>query len=307
MEELRASLSRDLPEVPSKYFYDDEGSRLFEQITELDEYYQTRTEESILAQDAERILAAAPGRELVELGSGVGRKIRLLLDALTARGALERCVLFEINRSYLEASADTLRAAYPALDVAGVVGDFEFDLDRLGPGGGRLVIFLAGTIGNLARPRDAVFLRALRRQLEPGDAVLIGFDLVKDAGRLEAAYDDAAGVTARFNRNILRVVNDRFDADFEPEAFEHVAFFDAEHAWIEMRLRATKAMDVHVGGGVDVDLHLEPGDEIRTEISAKYTRESVAGLAEAAGMTLDGWFSDPESLFALGLLGVPAV
>ena len=298
--ELREGLSRPLPEIPSKYFYDDAGSELFEEITELPEYYPTRTEERILETCVGSIAGAVACRELVELGSGVGRKIRTLIGALQPRG-LERVVMLEINENFLDASVKTLQEAYPSLEVAGIVGDFEHDLARLGPGGGRLILFLAGTIGNLQPDQAAAFLAQAARQMEMGDGFLIGFDLVKDKARLEAAYDDAAGVTARFNKNILHAVNDRFGADFEPEAYEHVAFFDEENAWIEMRLRASRPMTVTVRDA-DLKLDLEAGDEIRTEISAKYTRESVEALADRGGLLVDAWYQDPEALFALAIL-----
>jgi L-histidine N-alpha-methyltransferase len=301
--EVRAGLlSRPLPWLPCKYFYDDRGSQLFEAITRLPEYYQTRTEERILEDIATHVVQAVRPRELCELGSGIGRKVRLLIEAGRALGTLERCLLLDINESFLAASVERLRTDYPGLAARGVVGDFVTDLAALGPGGGRLALFLAGTIGNL-HPDDELpaFLRSLARQLAPGDGLLVGLDLVKDEARLHAAYNDAAGVTAAFNLNILRVVNAALEADFDPDAFEHVAFYDRERAWIEMRLRARRDQHVHVPGA-DLTLHLRRGDELRTELSCKYTRASFEARLEGTGLALAGWHTDPEQLFASALL-----
>ncbi len=300
--EVRAGLSkRPLPEIPSKYFYDDRGSALFDDITRLPEYYQTRTELAILEASADEIIERAQPRELCELGSGVGRKVRLLLDAMDRRRLLERCVLLDIAEGFLVESALALDTDYPDLRVRGIVGDFLEDLPALGPGGGRLALFLAGTIGNIHPGRVPAFLRSLARQLEPGDSFLVGFDLVKDEARLHAAYNDAAGVTAEFNRNILRVVNAHLCADFDPEAFEHVAFYDREKAWIEMRLRASQDMAVSIPGA-DLRVPLKKGDEIRTELSCKYTRASVEERLPGTGLRVDSWHTDPEELFACALL-----
>jgi L-histidine N-alpha-methyltransferase len=309
-EEVRKGLQvRPLPELPSKYFYDDRGSALFDEITRLPEYYQTRTEEAILERVAEGIVEDARPRELCELGSGVGRKVRLILDAMKRRGLLERCVLLDISEGFLVDSAHQLDADYPDLEVRGIVGDFLEDLPALGPGGGRLALFLAGTMGNLHPDRVPAFLRALARQLAPGDSFLLGLDLVKDEERLHAAYNDSAGVTAEFNRNILRVVNTHLCANFEPEAFEHVAFYDREQAWIEMRLRATRDMQVSIPGA-SLDVALRRGDEVRTELSCKYTRRSLEAVLSGTGLGIEGWYTDPEELFASALLcrteeGVP--
>lgn len=293
--------ARPLPELPSKYFYDDRGSALFDEITRLPEYYQTRTELAILETIAEEVVDLVRPRELCELGSGVGRKVRLLLDAMTRRGLLERCVLLDISEGFLVESAETLDADYPDLAVRGVVGDFLEDLPALGRGGGRLALFLAGTIGNLHPDRVSLFLRALARQLEPGDSFLVGLDLVKDEARLHAAYNDSAGVTAEFNRNILRVVNTHLCADFDPEGFEHVAFYDHENAWIEMRLRATRDMRVSIPGAA-IDVAYRRGDEIRTELSCKYTRSSLEERLVGTGLRIEGWYTDPDDLFASALL-----
>ena len=299
--ELREGLLRPLPAIPSKYFYDDRGSELFEQITKLPEYYPTRTEEGILEDHAPEIIRSVEPRELVELGSGAGLKVRMLLDEMGRRGLLERLVLLEINEAFLMESMHRLEARYPDLQLRPIPGDFEHDLHRLGPGGERLVLMLAGTIGNLLPEEAATFVGHVARQLAPGDGFLVGFDLVKDKARLEAAYNDAQGVTAAFNLNILRVLNEGFDAAFDLDAFEHVAFYDVENARIEMRLRAKRATRARVGAA-DLVLDLASGDEILTEVSCKYTRERVSALASVGGLVLDGWWTDPDRLFALGML-----
>jgi L-histidine N-alpha-methyltransferase len=300
--EVRAGLqTRPLPELPSKYFYDDRGSALFDEITRQPEYYQTRTEEAILETVAEEIVSTVRPHELCELGSGVGRKVRLILDAMKRHGLLERCVFLDISEGFLVDSSHQLDEDYPDLEVHGIVGDFLEDLPSLGPGGGRLALFLAGTMGNLQPRRVPPFLRALARQLAPGDALLLGLDLVKDERRLHAAYNDAAGVTAEFNRNILRVVNAHLCADFEAEAFEHMAFYDRENAWIEMRLRATRDMQVSIPGAA-LKMAFRRGDEVRTELSCKYTRPSLEAILDGTGLRIEGWYTDPEELFVSALL-----
>ncbi len=298
--EVRASLLLPLPELPSKYFYDDRGSRLFEEITRLPEYYPTRTEIGILERIAPAVLALAHPRELVELGSGSGRKIRLLLDAARRQGT-RRLVFFDINEAFVRDSLARLRADYPGLVGRGIVGDFSVGLAPLGPGGGRLLLFLGGTIGNFHPDVVPPFFADASRHLAPGDCFLVGVDLVKDVARLEAAYNDSRGVTAEFNRNILRVMNRRLGANFVPEAWDHVAFFDRERAWIEMRLRASSAQAVRVPAA-GVVREFARGDEIRTEISCKYTRGTLEAMLAGSALSLERWFTDAESLFALALL-----
>jgi L-histidine N-alpha-methyltransferase len=299
--EVRQGLDAALPTLPCKYFYDDRGSRLFEEITRLPEYYLTRAEEAILEAVAGDVIGEARPRELVELGSGSGRKIRVLLDAMGRAGLLERCLLLDINETFLSQSVEALSAAYPALRVRGIRGDFIHDLAALGPGGRRMVLFLASTIGNL-HPNDVPpFFRRVAAILAPGDCMLLGVDLVKDKARLEAAYNDAGGVTALFNRNILQVVNGRLGGDFDPEGFDHVAFYDEDNAWIEMRLRARRPMTVRVAA-CGLTLRFERGEEIRTELSCKYTRGSLEGRLRRTGLRLRRWFTDAEELFGLALL-----
>jgi len=301
-EEVRAGLTARPRWVPSKYFYDERGCRLFEEITALPEYYQTRTEEKLLASIAADVVARIQPVELVELGSGAGRKTRLLLQAMADAGRLERCLLLDFSTHFLEEAARSLGDTFPRLPVRCVAGDFLDDLALLGPGGDRLAVFFAGTLGNLHSTEVPAFLGRMAAQLAPRDGFLVGLDLVKDVRRLEAAYNDGAGVTAAFNRNILGVLNERLGADFNPEAFEHVAFYDRATACIEMRLRSSRAQRVRIPGAC-LELAFAPGDEIRTEISCKYTRASFEALLPRTGLGLDRWYADPENLFALALLG----
>jgi L-histidine Nalpha-methyltransferase len=298
--EVRGTFRGQLPSLPAKLFYDARGSELFEEITTLPEYYQTRTEEGILARIAPEVARQARARELVELGSGVGRKVRLLLDALAGE-RLESCTLFDINGDDVARSVRELAGAYPSLRVGGIVGDFLHGLGALGSREGRLLLFLGSTIGNIHPDETPAFLREAANTLEPEDGwFLVGLDLVKDVARLEAAYNDAQGVTAEFNRNMLRVVNARLGADFDPEAFAHVAFYDPARAWIEMRLRARWPSVVRIPRS-GIRRLFRPGDEIRTEISCKYTRESWLRLLQRTDLALDAWFTDPEGLFAVAL------
>ena len=300
--EVREGLSRrPLPELPCKYFYDERGSELFERITGLPEYYPTRTETAILEAHAVEVVDAVGPRELAELGSGAGHKIRLFLDAMRSRRSLESVVLLEINEGYLRESVDRLQDDFPEARVRGIVGDFLHDLPALGPGGGRLLLFLAGTLGNLHPDDLPAFFRATAAVLAPGDGFLVGVDLVKDPARLHAAYNDSAGVTAEFNLNILCVLNDRLGADLDPAAFEHVAFYDAERQWVEMRLRARRAVRARVPGA-GVEIALAAGEEIRTELSCKYTRDSFSSRLPGTGLLLDRWMTDPDGLFASALL-----
>ena len=300
--ELRRALAAPLPSIPSKYFYDERGSRLFEAITELPEYYPTRAERALLEEVAGELARHAPVAELVELGGGASPKVRLLLDALRAAGRLRRCLLLDISEEVLQESVAALTAAYPGVAVSGIAGDFLADLAAIGPGGDRMIAFLGSTIGNLHPTQEVpAFLTGVARQLAPGDAFVLGVDLVKDKVVLEAAYNDSRGLTAEFNRNILRVLNDRFGADFDPAAFEHVAFYDERHAWIEMRLRARRAMKVRVAAA-GLTLALHRGAEIRTEISCKYTRAGLEARARGTGLGVAEWVTDRDRLFGLALM-----
>jgi len=307
-EELRAALRADVAagltstpkELPPKWFYDGRGSDLFDQITRLPEYYPTRCERSILEERAPEIARISGADTLVELGSGTSEKTRLLLDALAGAGRLHRIVAFDVSEPTLRQAAASLAAEYPQADVRAVVGDFERHLAAIPSGGRRLVAFLGGTIGNLAPKARALFLSEVAGMLAPGDSLLLGTDLVKDVGRLEAAYDDAAGVTAAFNRNVLHVVNRELGADFVPDRFEHVARFDPDDEWIEMWLRSTSAQQVTVPDlGLRVDY--DAGEAMRTEISAKFRREGVEAELGDADLALARWWTDTAGDFAVSL------
>jgi L-histidine Nalpha-methyltransferase len=292
--EVREGLGRPLKELPPKLFYDAYGSELFDRITELPEYYPTRCEREILERRAEAIVARF--EELVELGSGSATKTRVLL----ATGAIRRYVPVDVSESVVERCAHELRSAHPWLEVHGLIGDFDRDLVHLPDGDRRLFAFLGGTIGNFHPPERAAFLAMLRSLMGPGDGLLLGTDLVKDRAVLEAAYDDSAGVTAEFNRNALRVANRELGADFPPERFEHVAFFNAAESWIEMRLRSLDERVVSVPAA-GIEIELAEGEEIRTEISAKFTPERVEAELDAAGLDLRELWTDAGGRFALSL------
>jgi L-histidine N-alpha-methyltransferase len=301
---LRADVHRGLTaqpkELPPKWFYDDHGCDLFDQITRLPEYYPTEAERSILRAEAGAIVAASGAGTLVELGSGTSDKTRVLLDAFAEAGRLERFCPFEISESTLRAAAESISAEYPGVAVHAVVGDFERHLGDLPRGGRRMIAFLGSTIGNFTPDERRRFLADLADGMAPGDSLLLGTDLMKDIDRLEAAYDDTAGVTAAFNLNVLRVMNRELDADFDVEQFTHVARFDRDHEWIEMRLRAHQAQRVHLGGlGLTVDF--AAGEEVRTEISAKFRRTGVEAELAEAGLRVDRWMTDPAGDFALSL------
>ena len=297
---LAAALAETPRRIPSRYFYDRRGSELFERITKLPEYYPTRTERRLLLDVAEEIARSTRAEELVELGSGAASKTRILLDAMDRAGNLRTYVPLDVSESMVRRSASELAAAYPELKVHGLVADFHHHLDHIPPGEPRLVIFLGSTIGNL-RPDEAVsFLRGIAAPMAPGDFFLLGVDLVKDSKVLEAAYNDSAGVTAEFNRNILRVVNRVAGGDFVPERFAHRAFFDPANRWIEMRLVAEEDQAVSLAG-LGTTVELRAGEEILTEISCKYERPRVERMLAAGGFALDRWFTDPKRLFALAL------
>ncbi|MDH6136767.1 L-histidine N-alpha-methyltransferase [Kitasatospora sp. MAA4] len=300
-EDVRHGLTADPKWLPPKWFYDSRGSELFEEITRLPEYYPTRAERAILTARAEEIAAITKARTVVELGSGSSEKTRLLLDGLHALGTLESYVPVDVSESALQEAGEQLVKEYPELAVHGVVSDFTASLDLPhAVNSPKLVAFLGGTLGNLLPAERAVFLSALRAELAPGDALLLGTDLVKDPAVLVAAYDDAAGVTAEFNKNVLNVVNRELDATFDPEAFEHVSHWDAEQEWIEMRLRSREDQTVKIPA-LDLAVHFAAGEELRTEISAKFRRERVERELAAAGFALTHWWTDPEGRFGLSL------
>lgn len=279
--------------LPARWLYDERGSALFEEITGLPEYYPTRAERALLVAHAADIAAAAPATTLVELGSGTSDKTRLLLDALQAGGSLRRFVALDVAEATLRAALGALAAERPGLEVAGVVGDFERHLGELPPGPGRMIAFLGGTVGNFDEPGRLRFFDAVAEVLQPGEWLLLGTDLVKDAGRLVAAYDDARGVTAAFERNVLAVLDRELDADFDLDRFAYWARWDPGLERIEMGLRSLGAQRVHLGAlGLDVDL--ADGEEICTEVSAKFRRAGVARELVAHGLEPVGWWTDPD-------------
>lgn len=298
--DVLAGLTAMPKELAPKYFYDKRGSDLFDRITRLPEYYPTRAERAVLEARAGEIAAVSGADTLVELGSGTSEKTRLLLDACAAGGRLRRFVPFDVSEATLRAAAAALAGEYAGIHVHAVVGDFEQHLGLLPTGGRRLVAFLGSTIGNLAPEQRAKFLGDLAAGLRPGDALLLGTDLVKDPARLVAAYDDAHGVTAEFNRNVLRVLNRELHADFDPGRFAHVARFDADEEWVEMRLRSVSAQQVEVAD-LDVVVAYDTGEEMRTEISAKFRREGVEAELAGAGLALARWWTDPDGDFAVTL------
>ena len=304
-DDVLDGLTRPLKELPPKHFYDARGSELFDAICELPEYYQTRTERLILETNADDIIARTGAVELVELGSGSASKTRVLLDAMAAAGTLRRYIPVDVSATTVHAVAELFADEYAGLEVHGVVGDFERHLSKLpAPVGPRLVPFLGGTIGNFPPGSRRRFLRGLGKILGPGGHLLLGTDLVKDPRVIEAAYDDSAGVTAQFNLNVLHVLNRELGANFDVDAFEHVAFFDREREWIEMRLRATEPQQVRVEA-LDLDVAFAAREELRTEISAKFTVDRLRADLAAAGLELVELYTDPEDLFAVSLARRP--
>jgi L-histidine N-alpha-methyltransferase len=302
-EDVREGLGATPKTLPPKYFYDARGSELFERITELPEYYPTRAEQSILDERGGEIVELVQPEELVELGPGSARKTNALLDPMHESGRARRYVPVDVSGAAVEECAGRLAGEYEGLAIHGIVGDFEEHLGRVPRNGDRrLVAFLGGTIGNFDAAERRAMLRKVRAQLGPEDRLLVGADLVKDRERLEAAYNDSAGVTASFNRNVLNVVNEHLDADFEPERFAHHAIYDEEHRWIEMRLLAGDAHTARIEA-LDLDVDFAAGEHIRTEISCKFTEDSLEREYAGAGLQLIDMYTDSERLFALSLAG----
>jgi L-histidine Nalpha-methyltransferase len=300
--EVRLGLLMDPKELAPKYFYDERGSQLFERITELPEYYPTRAERAILADRSTEIVAAAgePGT-LVELGSGSAAKTRHLLSAMRDAGCLDAYVPVDISEEITHETAQCLVEEYPGLCVRGLVCDFEHDLERIpNGGGGRLVAFLGGTVGNLYPDARREFLSRLAALLGPEDRILLGTDLVKEPARLEAAYDDSQGVTAEFNKNVLEVLNRELGADFDLDAFEHVARYDGMEARMDIRLRSLADQVVRLDG-LDLTVEFAAGEEMRTEISSKFTRDRLESIYAESGLELTGWFTDVADDYALSL------
>jgi dimethylhistidine N-methyltransferase len=303
------SVRRTLSDAPQrwlspKWLYDELGSVLFDAITRVPHYYPTSRERAILEARSGEVATLSGADTLVELGSGTSDKTRLLLDAFTATGQLQRFCPLDVSATTLAGAAEAIGAEHPHLEVVPVVGDFLHDLGRIPAGGRRLVVFLGGTIGNLTPPERAKFLGELADQLQPGDWLLLGTDLVKDPDRLVRAYDDGAGVTAEFNRNVLRVLNRELDGDLVPERFGHVARWDPDEQWIEMHLRSEGEQQARLDA-LDLDLDFADGELVHTEISAKFTRGRIEGELAGAGLELDRLLTDQSGDFAVSLSRKP--
>ncbi len=302
--DVRAGLTGRPKTLPSKYFYDARGSELFDEITRLPEYYLTRAETAILERHAADIAALSRCESLVELGSGTSAKTRLLLRAMLAGGTLREFVPFDVDPAVLSEASEALSAEYPGLRVEPFLGDFTRDLDQIPATGRRTIAFIGSTIGNLEPDERSEFLAGVGAALRPGDTLLLGTDLVKDTGRLLRAYDDAAGVTAEFNRNILRVINRELDADFAVEEFEHVAIWNTECEWIEMWLRSARAQQVTIRA-LNLTVAFAAGEKMRTEISAKFRREKIEAELAAAGLKTLRFWTDTDGDFGLTLAQAP--
>jgi L-histidine N-alpha-methyltransferase len=302
--DVRAGLTATPKTLPPKYFYDARGSELFDEITRLPEYYPTRAETAILEQEATEIAALSRCESLVELGSGTSSKTRLLLRALLAGGTLREFVPFDVDPAVLAEASAALSEEYAGLRISPFVGDFEHDLAAIPRNGRRTIAFLGSTIGNLEPRARTDFLAGVGAALQPRDTFLLGTDLVKEAARIRLAYDDAAGVTAEFNRNVLRVVNRELGADFDVDAFDHVAIWDPANEWIEMRLRASGEQQIKIPD-LDLTVSFRAGEEMRTEISAKFRPDAIEAELAAAGLKTLRFWTDPASDFGLTLAQSP--
>ena len=298
--DVRDGLTSSPKSLPPKWFYDATGSDLFDQITRLPEYYPTRAEAEILRAHGADVAASSGADTLVELGSGTSEKTRILLDAMDQAGSLRRFIPFDVDATILESAGAAIGAEYPGVEIDAVCGDFEEHLGKIPLVGRRLVVFLGSTIGNLTAGPRAEFLAALADSLQPGDTLLLGTDLVKDVDRLVRAYDDSAGVTAAFNKNVLAVVNRELDADFDVDAFEHVARWNPDELRIEMRLRATSPQRVRIAG-LDLTVDFAAGEEMLTEVSCKFQPDGVAEELAAAGLRRIAWWTDAAGDFGLSL------
>jgi L-histidine N-alpha-methyltransferase len=295
-----AGLSARPKMLPPRWFYDSRGSQLFEQITELPEYYPTRTEREILQAHADDIAAAAPVHTVVELGSGSSSKTRLLLDAWRRGGTLRRIVTVDVSISALTEAAQVLRERYPDVELQPIRADFTRHLDELNTVGPTAIVFLGSTIGNLNPAQRREFFDSVRHALKDGDVLLLGTDLVKPSEVLVPAYDDAAGVTAEFNLNVLRVLNRELDGDLPVEAFRHRAVWNADEERIEMRLVAERAVQARLAG-IDLDVRFEAGEELLTEISSKFRRPGITAELADSGLRVDHWWTDSRGYFAVSL------
>jgi L-histidine N-alpha-methyltransferase len=285
-------------ELPAVWLYDERGSLLFDEITRLPEYYPTNAEREILRAHAAEIAALTNGRTLVELGAGTSEKTLLLLDALSAAGALERFVPLDVSEEVLRSSAEAIADRYPAISVHGIVGDFERDLVALPPGDGRVIAFLGSTIGNLYPERRATLLRAIASALAPGDSFLLGVDLVKDPAVIERAYNDGRGVTEKFVRNGLVHANRELRADFDQNRFTFDAHWDAEHEWMDIGFEALRAHIVRVAE-LEIEFPLAEGERLRIEVSSKFRRDGIEAELTDAGLRTTGWWTDEAARFAV--------
>jgi L-histidine N-alpha-methyltransferase len=302
--DVRAGLTKPFKELSPRYFYDERGSELFEAITELPEYYPTRAERAILERHAAGICATAGSpTTLIELGSGSASKTRVLLDAMDKAGCLKAYAPVDISEQITRDTADAVASEY-GITVHGLVCDYERDLERIPLSGPRVIAFLGGTIGNFEPAQRASFLARVANLLGPEDHFLLGTDLVKGRDVLEAAYNDSAGITAEFNKNVLNVLNRELDADFDLDAFEHVAFWDDENLWVDIRLRSLARQVIEISS-LGMSVPFGRGEEMRTEISTKFAREGLAGIYAEAGLEMVEWWTDPEGQFALSLARRP--
>jgi L-histidine Nalpha-methyltransferase len=298
--DVRAGLTKPFKELSPRYFYDERGSELFEAITRVPEYYPTRCEREILKQHAGEIVEAARPRALIELGSGSAAKTRVLLDAMESLDCLHSYAPVDISEEITRDTAERIASEYEGVEVRGHVCDFELDLERVPVPGPRVIAFLGGTIGNFQPAQRASFLRRIANMLDAEDRFLLGTDLVKDRATLEAAYDDDQGVTAAFNKNVLAVLNERLDANFNLNAFEHVARWDADNLWMDIRLRSLEHQVIDIKG-LDLQVAFGAGEEMRTEISTKFMREGLEGIYSEAGLEITDWWTDSDGLYALSL------
>ncbi len=302
-QDILEGMSTEEKYIPSKYFYDETGSLIFEEICRLPEYYPTRTEMAILAQAAGVLMEDSAGIDLIELGSGSDRKVRMLLDAAgESRRASMRYIPVDISESAIVRASEDLYDSYPELEVVGVVADFTRLTKFLESGRRKIICFLGSTIGNLTEDESVSLFRHYSACMDPPDSILVGFDMVKETGIIEPAYNDSAGVTARFNRNIMLVVNNELDADFDPDDFDHLAFFNREMRRIEMYLVAKRDLMVNVAS-LGIDILFRAGERIHTEYSRKYTEESIRRLASDAGFEVRSRFTDSRGWFSLASLG----
>jgi L-histidine Nalpha-methyltransferase len=298
--DVRAGLTKPFKELSPRYFYDERGSELFEAITRVPEYYPTRCEREILERRAGEIVEAARPRALIELGSGSAAKTRVLLDAMDSLECLDAYAPVDISEEITRDTADKVAREYDGVQVSGHVCDYELDLERVPVPGPRVIAFLGGTIGNFQPAQRASFLRRIANLLDSEDRFLLGTDLVKDRATLEAAYDDDQGVTAAFNKNVLAVLNERLDANFNLDAFEHVARWDADNLWMDIRLRSLEHQVIDIKG-LDLQVAFGAGEEMRTEISTKFVREGLEGIYSEAGLEITDWWTDSDGLYALSL------